>query len=621
MGKIYKNGVPYGGGGSGSGGSGVSFSGSASDVTYNNTGTELESKNVQDAVTEVAVKIVECGSLIEGMIIPVTTGGWVLDGTLYKYIISMESLTGDELLNVDLYNDGTVTDEQIYAFDMLVSYAESKEGQIVLYATEAIGVDFSIIIRGNIRVENPQIIDFATVKKEVEELKTQMETGRQYACVNEAVGESIYIEDAVSGNMIISDAGVNVLPFDLEYIKSINAESDTNLGTWADNVYTKDGISFTLNGDGSITINGTNSSGTTAIFMTLISKYIGFDGEYYCGIGLTSNKGVRLKIEQLDGTGVALYNVYTETFVELKSDIEYRFSIGIDSNATMDNVTIYPMLSKGRIPRKYVPYEGYDIVSCGKNLLNNIATSKTANGVTFTVNSDGSITANGTSTAVTYCVVANWNSDDLVLDVGKYIFSGCPTGGGNKTYALGSADHNNSNFIMEYGDGSEINMTEKNNRGVYIAVFAGVTVNNLTFYPMIQRADIADNTYDPYKESRVTINKDTQFPVTGLKSFDGVTNILNIYDTEMTVQYALNKTGTALLHCNNEFWLSTTIPAGETEVTITNSSIKEDTICDIYCDNSNASGDITSLTNGSIIITLGSALDVDVIVKVKGVNL
>ena len=51
-----------------------------------------------------------------------------------------------------------------------------------------------------------------------------------------------------------------------------------------------------------------------------------------------------------------------------------------------------------------------EVVSCGKNLLKNNATTKTINGVTFTVNEDGSVTANGTATdrlCLIYAIILN----------------------------------------------------------------------------------------------------------------------------------------------------------------------------------------------------------------------
>ena len=63
--------------------------------------------------------------------------------------------------------------------------------------------------------------------------------------------------------------------------------------------------------------------------------------------------------------------------------------------------------------------------------------SKTINGVTFTVSSDGSVTANGTATADTEFFFAR----NKYFEQGAYTISGCPAGGNSSTYyiALGSS--------------------------------------------------------------------------------------------------------------------------------------------------------------------------------------
>lgn len=135
----------------------------------------------------------------------------------------------------------------------------------------------------------------------------------------------------------------------------------------------------------------------------------------------------------------------------------------------------------------------------GKNLLPNNATTQTVNGITYTRNADGSITANGTATSVAPLLLSNvtglFSRDKL------YRLSGCPSGGGNSTYALylgGSPNRiDNGNGVTFYGDGVS--------RTCQIHIFEGVTVNDLTFYPMIREASIQDDTYVPYGMSNAEL--------------------------------------------------------------------------------------------------------------------
>ena len=163
----------------------------------------------------------------------------------------------------------------------------------------------------------------------------------------------------------------------------------------------------------------------------------------------------------------------------------FTFCIG-NGSTTVDNVGKISLTING----KYV----VQIVENGKNLLQNKASTTTSNGVTFTVNDDGSIVANGTASADTYLRLANFT-----LPIGEYTLSGCADGGGWATYRLYSGS------VTDLGKGASLSVTEEKEMDVNILVKSGTTVSNLTFYPMIRKADITDGTYEPYKEKVATV--------------------------------------------------------------------------------------------------------------------
>jgi len=144
-----------------------------------------------------------------------------------------------------------------------------------------------------------------------------------------------------------------------------------------------------------------------------------------------------------------------------------------------------------------------------KNLLKNTGTTQTINGVTFTINEDKTVTANGTATDNATLHL----SDSVKLNVGtKYILSGCPEGGGLSTYRL----YGLSNGYGWYDNGSDegeskkFTATESKSYTYRIAIYSGTTVNNLVFKPMIRLADITDDTYEPYVDDVDTrLNKFT----------------------------------------------------------------------------------------------------------------
>lgn len=136
-----------------------------------------------------------------------------------------------------------------------------------------------------------------------------------------------------------------------------------------------------------------------------------------------------------------------------------------------------------------------------KNLLPNTAATQTVNGITFTVNSDGSITASGTATDTAFI--------DLYIPASSIsafnaILSGCPSGGGANSYELLATlvISGTPTYYRDYGDGviipaSASGQVSQANINVRVSVRSGVTINQ-TFRPMIRPATVASNTFRPY---------------------------------------------------------------------------------------------------------------------------
>lgn len=119
----------------------------------------------------------------------------------------------------------------------------------------------------------------------------------------------------------------------------------------------------------------------------------------------------------------------------------------------------------------------------GYNLLI-LPASKTENGITFTTNEDGSVTANGTATAdASINFVNKEGSPSLSFEAGTYRLTGCPQGGSSTTYRMGMNLSYNS---CDIGDGvTQTIDTAVTNKNVWLIVYSGTTVSNLTFYPML----------------------------------------------------------------------------------------------------------------------------------------
>lgn len=148
--------------------------------------------------------------------------------------------------------------------------------------------------------------------------------------------------------------------------------------------------------------------------------------------------------------------------------------------------------------------------------------SKTKNGITFTTNEDGSVTVNGTATADASINFLNKEGSQFFsFEAGTYKLTGCPKGGSSTTYRLGM---NIANTTFDIGEGvtSTINadVTEK---VIWLAISAGVTVNNLTFYPML----IKGTENKPFEQYGASPSPDYPLEIQTVESIKNILDMSN----------------------------------------------------------------------------------------------
>ena len=124
---------------------------------------------------------------------------------------------------------------------------------------------------------------------------------------------------------------------------------------------TQNGVTFTDNGDGSITVNGT---ATATAYFSLSSNKALPTGKYVLG---KSMDNILLYVDKyLDNAFYQRLATSTETIKELIFNVSeedsqkytYKFGIQINKGNTEDNVTIYPQLELGSTATAYEPYHG-----------------------------------------------------------------------------------------------------------------------------------------------------------------------------------------------------------------------------------------------------------------------
>lgn len=174
------------------------------------------------------------------------------------------------------------------------------------------------------------------------------------------------------------------------------------------------------------------------------------------------------------------------------------------------------------------------ITVSGKNLISYPFndTTVTRNGVTFTDNGDGTVTANGTATARASFVVAS-GKQSLNLPKSKYFLSGCPAGGSSNTYYFDAQWYKNGVFQRKFADEGNgrlcnVSVVERSDIYFYIIIESGTTVENLTFCPQFEEGGsftgyenpISNETFD-LKSGNVEHKKASSHTTTIYSDTDG----------------------------------------------------------------------------------------------------
>ena len=320
--------------------------------------------------------------------------------------------------------------------------------------------------------------DLAEVREDIEELKNKVDGGLRF---EEMLGKS-----EQNGTPTPS------APISIKSVKGKNRLNCSGL-----TAQTLNGVTFTPVYDSNgylLYINANGKASANAFYQIGWMNYV--KGEIYslngCPAGgasstyniFTSKSAIGLSAQDV-GSGV--------TFT-VSDNAETNVVIAIYSGVTVNNLRFYPMIrTSGN--SSYVPYGLIELKTHGKNFLKGTSQSQTINGVTFTINSDGSVTANGTATADASLYFVGKVGDTVPI---------VPAG----TYMCGKSNNQNALTLVGYGKAQieYIQTKEKEVNApngiswVVLRVNNGTVANNIKFYPMIRLVD-TDDKYEPYQES------------------------------------------------------------------------------------------------------------------------
>ena len=271
---------------------------------------------------------------------------------------------------------------------------------------------------------------------------------------------------------------------------------------------TENGITFTDNGDGTITANGTATADANFYVIgvdraTLERKKYYFSCLTQSGVIDGATKIVGVISGRKDGVMlVNAVDVGDGVAIDMTNkDLDYYACyIRIKSGTTVNNLVFKPQLEFGTQATEFVKGEKLlgsqssssgkwyiPLRNTGKNLLSNprTFTTVTKDGVTFTDNNDGTYSVSGTSTSTN--AYQEVNVPGRNVNKKTMCLSGCPTGGSKTTYELRQLGKINNATASRYDTGQGVNI----NNFDYISsatvhIYNGTTVNNLTFKPQLE---------------------------------------------------------------------------------------------------------------------------------------
>lgn len=364
--------------------------------------------------------------------------------------------------------------------------------------------------------------NYTNLQEQNANLQSQIKKDRENMINLEVEGQSIHIEDSSD-----LEGQLEVLG-NVEQDTSIQGKNKLNLRqsnyTVSDVNVTKKGSTLTLNGTMNVAGNLLNTVGDKYSFIYLgkfkastyrFSRFI-ISGKY----SVDKNIGIgsfACYIKKKDETtlGAILENASSGDGknIILQEDTDLYMQIFCNKGAIFDNYVLGFQLEEGDkttdfeqfIPNMPSPEHLSEIRAVGDNinLLENKAKTTIVNGVTFTVNEDGTVVANGIATNVSYI---NVNTFPFIKN-NDYALSGCPDGGSDnsyKMYALNVAT--GAGLTDDYGKGGIIKTGTDQTGTIRIRIASGYKADNLIFKPKLEKGTVPTS-YSKYGQGSVEIKK------------------------------------------------------------------------------------------------------------------
>jgi hypothetical protein len=206
------------------------------------------------------------------------------------------------------------------------------------------------------------------------------------------------------------------------------------------------------------------------------------------------NNKNELYFKRLDKAGEPVWTIKRDSYISLKNGAPCVLSRICHATELGDNIISNPAISfatgetikingvEGIVQTKLrnknlIPYPYFNV-------------NRTTNGIKYTINSDGSITANGTATAN----ASFYLTQKLRLPAGTYTLSSIKLTQNNE---LRGAVYNADGTLHRYLSDQTFTIDEEKTVDIYLVILSGNTVNNVTYKPMLVEGAVVSD-YIPY---------------------------------------------------------------------------------------------------------------------------
>ncbi|MBQ0113229.1 MAG: hypothetical protein KBT03_08890 [Bacteroidales bacterium] len=303
------------------------------------------------------------------------------------------------------------------------------------------------------------------------------------------------------------------------------------------------GIDYTVNDDGSVNCNGT-ASGGVANFVFFDNRTSGEpnlikkDIEYTLSSTNQCPTRVNFAIRTYDSSKAVLEQ-FTVTNdlnnVKIKFTKDFVYStiyIAIGEGVTVDNLVIYPMLEEGSSVHSYEPTVESNVgilsqekLTQGRNLIPYPyyrSSGYSHYGITYTVNNDGRVVANGTCTGATsYFALYYVESADGILENGKQYTLSFEVENGDVNIYINNGNKDVSFIKHNINSRKTVTFTfEKGTKQVIgLYVTTGTTLTDCKIKVQLEEGTIA-HAYEPTTESNVTL-ANTKVSIDDIKTSQG----------------------------------------------------------------------------------------------------